>query len=55
MSYSLIAAGNPVLALCNACALLALANNVITVRFVGFILERGTPRSGRFLANPPAG
>lgn len=38
---------------CNACEFLARANNVITVLFVGFMLERGTPNSGRFLVKLP--
>lgn len=39
---------------CNCCAFFALANRVITVRFVGFIAHRGTPNKGLFLAMPPA-
>lgn len=39
---------------CKACEFLALASKVITVRLVGFMLERGTPSSGRLRAKPPA-
>lgn len=39
---------------CNACEFLALANSVITVRLVGFILLRGTPSSGRLRVKFPA-
>lgn len=40
---------------CSACEFLALASRLITVRLVGFIPERGTPSSGRFLPRPPPG
>lgn len=39
---------------CSAWEFLARANNVITVRLVGFMLERGTPSRGRFLVKFPA-
>lgn len=39
---------------CNCCAFLARAKRVMTVLFVGFIVDRGTPSSGLFLAIPPA-
>lgn len=40
---------------CNACAFLALAKKLITVRLVEVILDRGTPSRCRFRSTlPPA-